>query len=310
MHGYCTCRGESRRGGGADTWAAKQRSLLRVLSAAVAERIEFAPLVLNLAADHRGRYRRRLYRLARRLASGTPLVDALEQTPDVLSDSQVLALRFGSQSGTLAQSLQNLLDDRNTLADRAFARLRQAKFYFVFVLMIGGVVLSFWLMKIAPEMHKIFDDFDLELPEVTRLVIEVSRVFVNYWWAFALAFLAVAWVFKSGRTRRYFRRNHSSRLLRPILQLRSANLLMLLAVALKAGRPMPGAVSTLARYHFDRTIRNKLLFVRNEIEQGADLWASLAETRLLSNDESQAIAIAPTTESRALDDASSGRAKM
>ncbi len=44
------------------------------------------PLVANFAEEHRGTYRRQLRRLALRLADGTPLVDALEQTPEVLRD--------------------------------------------------------------------------------------------------------------------------------------------------------------------------------------------------------------------------------
>ena len=45
------------------------------------------------------------------------------------------------------------------------------------------------------------------------------------------------------------------------------------------------ASSTLARYHFDPAIRNKLLFVRNEVEQGADTWQSMATVGLLSTSE-------------------------
>ena len=63
-----------------DTLDAMQHSLLRILAVAHRERLELAPLVANLAEEHRGRYRRRLRRLARRLNEGTALVDALEQT--------------------------------------------------------------------------------------------------------------------------------------------------------------------------------------------------------------------------------------
>jgi type IV pilus assembly protein PilC len=58
-----------------------------------------------------------------------------------------------------------------------------------------------------------------------------------------------------------------------------------LSVSTAAGRPIAGALSTLARYHFDPAIRNKLLFVRNEVEQGADVWQSMATAGLITPPE-------------------------
>ena len=73
----------------------------------------------------------------------------------------------------------------------------------------------------------------------------------------------------------------------------------LLSVSLRAGRPLAGALSTLARYHYDTLIRHKLLFVRNEIEQGADIWESMATARLLSTQESRALDCSTSSETRA-----------
>ena len=92
-----------------DGLATQQRSLLRMLSVAHRERLEMGPLIHCLADEHRGRYRWRLRRLAKLLESGTPLVEALEQTPDALDDDTVLALRFGSQTGALASTFEMLI---------------------------------------------------------------------------------------------------------------------------------------------------------------------------------------------------------
>jgi type II secretory pathway component PulF len=65
----------------------------------------------------------------------------------------------------------------------------------------------------------------------------------------------------------------------------AADVLQKIGVALRAGRPVASALSTLARYHFDPTIRHKLLFVRNEVEHGADVWQSLTSVGLLTRPE-------------------------
>ena len=65
-----------------------------------------------------------------------------------------------------------------------------------------------------------------------------------------------------------------------------------IAIATNAGRPVSGALSTLARYHFDPTIRHKLLFVRNEMEQGADLWESMSVAELIGPADARALNLA------------------
>ncbi len=283
----------------ADTLASKQRSLLRILSVAAVERLEVAPLVACLALEHRGRYRRRLRRLAQRLAAHTPLANALEQTPGVLSDEQILAIQFGDQSGTLSATLANLLDAEHQAAAQVNFRLRQTVFYAVITITILILVLAFLMMKIVPSFQAIFDDFELELPNLTILLISISRFAVNYWFLIALPLLFVAWLFRSETSRRFFRRVLSSRVLRPIAELRSADLLDMLSVTVRSGRPLAGALSTMARHHFDSLMRHRLLFVRNEVEQGVDVWQSMATARLITTAEAQALESSTSVDSRA-----------
>ena len=76
---------------------------------------------------------------------------------------------------------------------------------------------------------------------------------------------------------------------------------------MEAGRPLPAAISTLARYHFDKSVREKLLFARNEIEQGADDWTSLTESRLLTPQEASALANSSSSRSHISGDAATRR---
>jgi type II secretory pathway component PulF len=54
----------------------------------------------------------------------------------------------------------------------------------------------------------------------------------------------------------------------------------------------------LARYHFDPAIRRDLLFVRNEVEQGADVWHSLTAAGLLTKPEAHALRISEQANNR------------
>jgi type IV pilus assembly protein PilC len=131
----------------------------------------------------------------------------------------------------------------------------------------------------------IFEDFDLELPRIVHRMVGITNLFVKHWWIGALAAFALLWVIFSDRPGRFFRRSVLGRLLYPLGQQRSADVLQKLAITTGAGRPIPGAISTLARYHFDPVLRRKLLYVRNEVEQGADVWQSMAASGLLRPSE-------------------------
>ena len=81
-----------------ESHACRQRSLLRLLALAHNERLDLAPLLENYANEQLGLYRVRVRRLARRVSEGTPIVEALEQTPEVLGDEAVLAIRFAART--------------------------------------------------------------------------------------------------------------------------------------------------------------------------------------------------------------------
>jgi type II secretory pathway component PulF len=277
-----------------------QHSLLQILSVAHRERLDVTPLVANLAEEHRGRYRRRLRRLALRLADGTPLVDALEQTPDVLKDEHVLAIRFASQIGTLGPMYDSLLSDSDANNNRSSTVRRQAFIYSFFTLCILTLAVFFLVTFILPTLEQIQEEF--ALPDTSPLFqtfLGVTDWFVRNAHLILLCLVVIAFLLWAAPSRRFFRRSIGGRRLHGVTTARSGQLMQLLANAVQAGRPLPAAISTLARYHFDRNVRQKLLFARNEIEHGTDVWTSLVDAKLLSPQESNAITHAASSETRA-----------
>jgi type II secretory pathway component PulF len=199
----------------------------------------------------------------------------------VLADEEILAVRFGTQSGTLAASLRAMLAQPDPTAI-LLPRWRKAMLYVCIVLLIAFFIVAFLQIQIVPALEKIFEEFDLTAPPSLQLVVDFAMFCVNYWYLFALATIAVCWLVFTSWPGRRLRRAILARTFRPLRELRVADVFQQLSVAAEAGRPIAGAVSTLARYHFDPTLRNRLLFVRNEIEQGADVWRSMGAVGLLA----------------------------
>ncbi|TWU24933.1 type IV pilin biogenesis protein [Novipirellula galeiformis] len=277
-----------------DTPDACQQSLLRLLSVAISERLDVALMVQNFACEQRGRFRRRLQRMAKRLAEGMSLIDALEQTPDVLRDDTVLAIRFATQNGTLPKTLRRLALESDDSRGRRQTYLRQLLVYLSLLAFVSTLVLAMLLFNTFPMLQKVAEETNLSgapqsLPASFVLLQSFGTVLGNASPWIALVFVLAIVVIKTplaGMIRRSFRRRFPI----SIAADRNAELLILLADNADAGRSLSSGLSTLARYHFDSRMRHRLLLVRNEVEQGADAWDSMAAADLITEREAKAIA--------------------
>jgi type II secretory pathway component PulF len=265
--------------------AAQRQSLLRLIAVATEEHLPLAPLIENWIEDECGVQRRRVRRLAKLLQEGRPLADAVEQVPGVLREEDLLAIRFDAQSGTRTAAMRELLaEPRDALTA---PRLERSLIYFCVLVPVSLLLIAFTQAKIVPVIGRIFNEFGIEMPPVLAWSVASRDAIFGGWWLAALALVAALGWLLATRSGRPVRRAIFGRLLGPWHEMRAAGVLQKLAIATSAGRPVPGALSTLARYHFDPTIRRELLFVRNEVEQGADVWQSLATVGMLTAPEVQ-----------------------
>jgi type IV pilus assembly protein PilC len=271
------------------TTRAQQQSLLRLIVAATEEDLPLSRLIDAWANDESGMQSNRLRRLAALLRDGTPLPEAIEEVRGVLGDEDVLAIRFGIQSGTLAATIRDTLDQPEAALGYGSPRFRKSIVYLCVVAVVAFAIVTFLMIKIVPDLRKIFQEFGISPPASLEWSVYLANMVADYWYLFVLAIIALWLLTLSSGPGRQLRLRMYSRLFRPLRELRMADVLQKLSVATQAGRPMAGALSTLARYHFDPTLRHQLLVVRNEMEQGADIWQSMGELGLLSVPEVRAL---------------------
>ena len=282
-----------------DSTMAKQNSLFQLLSIAHSERLEHISLIDSFAREHRGWYRRRLKQLAKRLRSGCPVIVAIEQTPDVLSDDQALALRFASQSGALSQTFQQLVRLEDSQQDETKAAWRGLFTYWAVTLLVLATITIFMMVRIAPKYSQMLEEFGTQGPRpFFFLKSSFDLLCDNIPVALAVAFF-IAFLFFSSTSRRFFRRVIAPHLTMAPNTSRSSFMLRLLSISTNAGRPLSGTLSTLAKYHYDKKVRQRLLFARNEVEQGVNDWQSLSDAELITTAEAKALVASPDNQSRA-----------
>lgn len=267
------------------TTASQRRGLLRIIAVGIEEKLPLVPLLEAWSVDERGAQKRRIVRLVALLKGGMTLADAVEEVPGLLRDEDVLAIRFDAQSGTQTAAMrESLAESRPVLTGRP-AGLRNNFLYFGAVLLLVFPVVAFVQIKIIPEFEKILEEFNMEPPDVMRWSVGLANFVANAWWLWLLLIVIVLWFVFSAWPGRFVRYTLLGRFFQPMRELRSADVLRKIGIATSAGRPIPAALSTMARYHFDPTTRHKLLFVRNEVEQGADVWQSMSAVELITPPE-------------------------
>lgn len=260
----------------------QRHALLRLIALATEENLQLAPLIERWAEDERGWQRTRLRRLASLLKSGRALPEAIEEIGGILADEDLLAIRFDSQMGTRTAAVRQALSLGEPQVGGSTRQIRGDLIYFAIVLFVAVNLITFLHLKVVPIFQKMLQDFNEEQPAALTWSIWTANTVVSLWWLFAIACLTAGWCLVSTATGRFVRHSIFDRWFRSLRELHAADVLRKLQVATAAGRPIPGALSTLARYHFAPDVRHKLLYVRNEVEQGAEVWQSMSAVDLVT----------------------------
>ncbi len=272
-----------------ESWSDQQRSLLRLLALSHRDGLDATTLVTAFVHENRGAYRSVLRRLSRRMQSGLPLIEALEQTPEALSDDDVLALRLGNRSGTLNSTFAMLMEQGETTEQPMGLKGRSLLDYW---LLMGGLLIVLILLFsyfIRPNIQDVFDELgDSEIGSGTNFLILSEWTFKVGMFCLALivALILIGW---SQPIRVAVRRALSLRWTATVSPVSTASVLRVLGVSVLNGRPLVGSLSTLAKYHAQPRLRQQLLLARNEIEQGMDAWESLRLARILKPSECSAL---------------------
>jgi len=132
------------------------------------------------------RFREVVAGLVESIEGGRNLSQALAEFPEVFGKVFVSLVRSGEQTGKLGEVLKSLSESLKW-EDELAAQTKKLMLYPAFV---GGTVLlvTFFLMiYLVPQMTGFIRNMGQDVPLQTRILIVVSSIFVNYWWAIIAA---------------------------------------------------------------------------------------------------------------------------
>ncbi len=138
------------------------------------------------------------------IEGGCSLSEAMAKSPKVFDRLYVNMIKAGEAGGSLELILRRLAEFKErtqSLKNKVIGAL----IYPVMVILFTVLIMIFIMVRIIPEFKKMFEEFGIDLPAMTQLLISISNRCVNLWFLFPLIpiviilFIALVCKFRAGR---------------------------------------------------------------------------------------------------------------
>ena len=237
-----------------------------------------------------------LARVREEVLQGVSFSRALQEDARIFPQIYVNMVQVGEASGTLDKVLHQLAEFLEDQA-RLGARLKAALSYPLLMLVVGGGVLAFLMVFVAPKVTRMLEDLDQALPLPTLWLMGFSAFLADYWWLLAAGMLIVA-VFarqqlKSERGRLWYdRQKFRLPLFGPLLlQSATARFARTMATLLRSGVPMLTSLEIVTGLLNNRQLKKLLTEVGSAVREGSGLAAPLRKASIFPAMLPQMIAV-------------------
>ncbi len=130
-----------------------------------------------------------------RVLEGRTLAEGLSAFPTVFNEMYRAMVNAGEQSGNLDLVLERMADygeNRQILQQK----IRNAMIYPVLLTIICLGIVGLLLIYVVPEVVRVFEAGEQELPIITRILIASSDFLRSWWWLLLAVVVGSAWGFR------------------------------------------------------------------------------------------------------------------
>lgn len=115
------------------------------------------------------------------IQQGASFAEALERQSPIFSPVQCSLVRAGETGGMLDEVLWRIVDFGER-EDDVRGKALAAMTYPAFLLVAATVALFILVTFVFPKFTKVFEDFDVNLPWITWVVMSICRFMEQFWW--------------------------------------------------------------------------------------------------------------------------------
>jgi MSHA biogenesis protein MshG len=262
------------------------------------------PIMRSLAALQEAAVNKSFARLLRQLResldSGRELSAAMQRFPHVFDPFYLGMIRVGEASGRLEEIFLRLFDHLEYQREMR-ERVRNALRYPMFVVIAIVAAIAVINLLVIPAFAKAYAGFKVELPLMTRILLDVSNFTVNYWpYLLALSVMALVGVrrYLNTRTGRYMWDRMKLRM--PVFgeimhKATMARFARSFALASQSSVPIVQGMSIVAQTVENQYIAGRIEKMREGIERGESILRTATVSGVFTPVVLQMIAIGEET---------------
>lgn len=218
-----------------------------------------------------------------RINSGGSLADALSEHPRLFGELYVNMVRAGEATGNVDVVLRRLADYLQ--AQRVLRRkIVSALTYPAMMIAIGVIVVSILMAVVVPKITGMLTDQGKTLPAPTQVLIFISDLFKNWWWAGALGIGAISFgierIYKTDKGRLFIDRNVLKiPILGDLLRKQAVSrFTRTLSTLLQSGVPAVQSLEITRTVVGNRVLADATEHIRVKILEGTDISTPLKAT--------------------------------
>ncbi len=229
--------------------------------------------------------------------AGNNLTEALKKRPLQFNDLYCNLVEAGEHAGILEAILHKLATYMEK-TEAIKSKIKAALFYPAAVIIVAGIVVTILMIFVIPQFEELFSNFGADLPALTQMLINMSNVFVQWWWLmFGVIGGTVYVLLELHKRSKTFSQGMERVMLKlPILgvvleKAAIARFARTLETMFAAGTPLVEAMSSVAGACGNIIFHNACLKIKGDIANGSQLQASMRDTGLFPNMVVQMVAI-------------------
>ncbi|MEM7408500.1 MAG: type II secretion system F family protein [Pseudomonadota bacterium] len=229
--------------------------------------------------------------------AGNHLADALRKHPLHFDELFVNLVAAGEAAGIL-EDLMNKIATYMEKTEAIKGKIKKALFYPAAVMIMAFVVTAVLMIFVIPQFADLFSDFGADLPAMTVFVVNLSDIFVAWWWAIFGVVGGTIYGFGEAKKRVPAFRHLIERLSlkAPVFgdiltKAIIARFARTLATMFAAGVPLVEAMDSVAGAAGNVVYSEAIYKMRDGIATGTQLQVVMRETNLFPNMVVQMVAI-------------------
>jgi type IV pilus assembly protein PilC len=233
--------------------------------------------------------------------SGSSLAESLSKHPLYFDGLYCSLVHAGEQAGIL----ETLLDKIATYKEKVEAikgKIKKALFYPTAIIVVSFIITAILLIFVIPQFEEMFKSFGGDLPALTQMVIALSAIFQEWWWAIfgSLGGAVYALIQVKKRSKRFNEIMDATILKLPVIgdiitKATIARFARTLSTMFAAGMPLVEAMETVANAAGNSVYTKAIMGMKDEVATGQQINVCMKETGLFPNMVVQMLAIGEET---------------